>query len=74
MTESASQLPAAPIQDYNHHDIPAATETLAGDVQQVITPSDPPEFGPAAARALLRLLLAVHRKRTSTADTSGEEP
>lgn len=54
------------------------------------TPADPPfggrfsflrkgpfpqqKFGPAAARALQRLLIAVHRKRTDAARAFREEP
>jgi hypothetical protein len=60
-------------QAYNFDgDTPTATGTPAG-VPHVIVPPDPPEFGPAAARALLRLLLAVHHKRRETDKHSGEE-
>ena len=74
MKESTSQFPEPSIRNYNQHDDTAVTETTRGDVRRVIVPPDPPEFGPAAARALLRLLRAVHRRRGETADTSGEEP
>jgi hypothetical protein len=39
---------------------------------RVIVPPTPPDFGPAAARALIRLLIAVHRKHTN-ADNPSEE-
>jgi hypothetical protein len=74
MTESESQFPNPAIRDYNYHDDPTHAETAPDEALHVIVPSDPPEFGPAAARALLRLLLAVHRSRAEANDTSGEEP
>jgi hypothetical protein len=74
MAESASPSPTEPIQIYNYDSDTTEPYTVAGDIQRVIVPPEPPEFGPAAARALLRLLIAVHRKRTAVADPSPEEP
>jgi hypothetical protein len=51
-------------QDYNH-DGGSGTADMASGELHVIVPPDPPEFGPAAARALLRLLIDVYRNRGS---------
>jgi hypothetical protein len=69
------QPPNRPPPDYNHIGESQLTESTApSGVVRVITPSDPPVVGPAAARALLRLLIAVQRKRAGTADASREAP
>jgi hypothetical protein len=74
MPESVSPSPTEPIAIYNYDVDTTQSQTVAGDIQRVIVPSEPPEFGPAAARALLRLLIAVHRKHTAVPDPSPEEP
>ena len=74
MTESASPSPTGPIQTYNYDVDPTKPQTVADDVQRVIIPAQPPEFGPAAARALLRLLVAVHRSRAAATDPFPEKP
>jgi hypothetical protein len=74
MPKPESQFPDPHIQEYNQHNKQSSQKKKQGDIRLVIVPPDPPEFGPAAARALLRLLIAVHRRRIETADTSGEEP
>jgi hypothetical protein len=59
--------------DYNHNGETQLTEpTAPSDAVRVIIPSDPPVLGPAAARALLRLLIAVQRKRTAAGGASRE--
>jgi hypothetical protein len=73
MTESASQSPMGPIHNYNQDGNTTGPQTVADDVQRVIVPPQPPEFGPAAARSLLRLLIAVHRKRTAVTNPSPED-
>jgi hypothetical protein len=60
MTESASPSPMRPIHNYNHDVDTTGPQIVADAVQRVVVPPQPPEFGPAAARALLRLLIAVH--------------
>ncbi|WP_275409690.1 hypothetical protein [Actinoplanes utahensis] len=35
----------------------------------MIVPPLPPEFGPAAARSMLRLLVSIHRKQKSVEET-----
>jgi hypothetical protein len=74
MAQSASPHPTGPIRNYNYDADATEPLTVADDIQRVIVPAEPPEFGPAAARALLRLLIAVHRKRAAGADRSPEEP
>jgi hypothetical protein len=74
MDQSTSQFPDPSIHEYNQHDDSPATQTAPDDGQQVIVPTNPPQFGPVAARAMLRLLIAVHRARSNTIDTAGEEP
>jgi hypothetical protein len=49
-------------------------EAAPSGVREVIVPAEPPTFTPAAARALLRLLLAVHEKRTRQSNPSRKEP
>jgi hypothetical protein len=74
MPKPESQFPRPPIPEYNQHDKQSSGTEKPGNIRLVVVPPDPPEFGPAAARALLRLLIAVHRRRIETADTSEEEP
>jgi len=75
MEQSSSQFPEPAIQEYNcHDDSPGGQNPPSGGTPQVTVPADPPEFGPVAARALLRLLVAVHRVRGKNLDTAGEEP
>lgn len=71
--KSVSTSPMGPIHNYNHDVDTTGPQTVADDVQRVIVPPQPPEFGPAAARALLRLLIAVHRKRTALTNPSPED-
>jgi len=73
MTTAEPEFPGTPIPEYNHDGNSPTIKTPLSDSPYVIVPSDSPDFGPAAARALLRLLITVHRKRTA-ARTSGEEP
>jgi hypothetical protein len=73
MTECESTSPGIPNRNYNYHDHTNDSQATTGRVDQVIVPAEPPEFGPAAARALIRLLVAVHHRRQSTADISMEE-
>jgi hypothetical protein len=47
--------------------------TTPAETVRVIVPPTPPEFGPAAARALIRLVIAVHSKRAPNSDHPGEE-
>jgi hypothetical protein len=49
-------------------------EGAPSGVREVIVPAEPPTFTPAAARALLRLLLAVDDKRTGQPNPSRKEP
>lgn len=49
-------------------------EAAPSGVREVVVPAEPPTFTPAAARALLRLLLAVHEKRTGQPNPSRKEP
>lgn len=75
MEQSLSQFPDPAIQDYNcHDDWPGGQNRSSGGTPLVIVPADPPQFGPVAARALLRLLVAVHRTRGESRDTAEEEP
>jgi hypothetical protein len=74
MEQAMSQFPDRSIQDYNHLDDPPMIQNVPGGVPQVIVPAAPPEFGPVAARTLLRLLVAVHHARGKHRDTAGEEP
>lgn len=69
MTGSESPIPATPARISTHNN--DITGTPAESVR-VIVPREPPEFGPAAARALLRLLVAIHAKRTAI--PAEEEP
>jgi hypothetical protein len=73
MSESASPSPTGSIHNYNHDVDTTGPQTVADDVQRVIVPPQPPEFGPSSARALLRLLIAVHRKRTAGTNPSPED-
>jgi hypothetical protein len=73
------QSPNRPEPDYNDNVEPQLSPQLAGpislsDTIRVIIPPDPPAWGPAAARALLRLLTAVHRKRAGGTGASREAP
>jgi hypothetical protein len=70
MTAPQPPFPATSNQASTHNAI-ASTPTAS---VRVIVPQEPPEFGPAAARALLRLLIAVHAKHTGMTNPSGEEP
>jgi hypothetical protein len=74
MTKSESQFPDQRIPEYNQHNERPSAMATQSDVKQVIVPPDPPEFGPAAARALLRLLLAVHRRRLNAPHDPVEDP
>jgi hypothetical protein len=67
------QSPNTAEHDYNCNGKPQLTEPadLSGAVR-VIIPPDPPVLGPAAARALLRLLIAVQRKRAAAGGASRE--
>jgi hypothetical protein len=49
-------------------------DSAPSGVREVIVPAEPPTFTPAAARALLRLLLAVDHKRTGHPNPSRKEP
>jgi hypothetical protein len=73
MTESLSQFQKTTNQQYNFDDHSPAPDTIS-DNGRVLVPPDPPSFGPAAARALLSLLLAVHRKRGHATEPPGEVP
>ncbi len=73
MTESLSQFQKRTNHQYNFDDHSTAPDTMSND-GRVVVPPDPPSFGPAAARALLRLLLAVHRQRGQATEPPGEEP
>jgi len=73
MKEYESPFQVTPDQNYNHHDDPNYSQTTTGGMHQVIVPPGPPEFRPAAARALIRLLIAVHRRRQLTADRHTED-
>ena len=70
MTGSESPIPATSAQASTRNNDIASSPTAS---VRVVVPREPPEFGPAAARALLRLLVAVHAKRTGMTTPSGEE-
>jgi hypothetical protein len=55
-----------------YHCRPESThpENAQSDGPTVIVPPQPPEFGPAAARALLQLLITIHQSRHNDADPS----
>jgi hypothetical protein len=73
MTECESIFAETLDQHYNFHDHTNDSLAITGRVDEVIVPAEPPEFGPAAARALIRLLVAVHRRRQAAAETPREE-
>jgi hypothetical protein len=69
------QSPNTAKHDYNRNGETQSTDTTAqSGAVRVITPPDPPVLDPAAARALLRLLIAVHRKRAGATGASREAP
>jgi hypothetical protein len=51
---------------------PNRPQESPGGAHIVIVPQESPEFGPAAALALLRLLVAEHRKYSSSDKPSGD--
>ncbi|MER7457351.1 hypothetical protein [Micromonospora sp. NPDC126480] len=57
-------IPDQPTLNYNFSDHPKETTDSRSDELRVIAPPEPPAFGPVGARALLRLLVAVHGKRS----------
>ena len=58
--------------DSGNDDKQASASALPDDAVKIIVPSHPPDFGPTAVRALLRLLVAVHRKRINSDQPPGE--
>jgi hypothetical protein len=70
MPQKQPQSADQPIQGYNCGTESPHPENTASDGLTVIVPPQPPEFGPAAARALLQLLLAIHHDRHNGADPS----
>jgi hypothetical protein len=69
MKENQSDAHVSPIQDYDDNGQSADIASGFG----VIVPSDPPVFGPLAARAFLRLIAEVRRKRAEKSDHSPSE-
>lgn len=72
MTPSTIPFPQECNQHYNQYET-TEMRNEPGSVRRVIVPPEPPEFGPAAARALLRLLVAVHRKRAGAPNPASED-
>ena len=73
MTE---QSPATPTDDNHHYNYPddsSHTATPGTGKIDVITPSYLQEFGTGAARAILHLIIEVHRKRTTKSKQSTED-
>ncbi|MFC6568618.1 hypothetical protein [Actinoplanes utahensis] len=56
----------SPVNGYDG--ISGSTGSPSND-HDVIVPPLPPEFGPAAARSMLRLLVSIHRKQKSVEET-----
>ncbi len=73
MSDSQPELPNQIDQDYHSHGSTGTTDAATPGEIQVIVPPAPPAFGPAAARALLRLLVEVHRERSDAAEDPMEE-
>ncbi|GAA3741607.1 hypothetical protein GCM10022225_26360 [Plantactinospora mayteni] len=73
MPEFQPDFPDQPVPDYNYDGDSGTTDTASLGELRVIVPPDPPEFGPAAALALLRLLVAVHRQRKEIPNDPMEE-
>ncbi len=72
MAETQSDSPEHPAQEYNPRgESPISSQGTDGPVVSV--PTQPPVLGPEAARALLHLLIAAHRRHTHT-NPAGEEP
>lgn len=67
--ENQSDAHVSPIRDYDDNGSSADIASVPG----VIVPPDPPVFGPLAARAFLRLIVEVHRKRVEKAHHSPSE-
>jgi hypothetical protein len=70
MTHKRPESAGEPLSDYNYRTEPTHPENTTADGPTVIVPSQPPTFGPAAARALLQLLIAIHRSSDNGADPS----
>jgi hypothetical protein len=68
--------PNAPTDDNHNYNCPIDSDhvgvTGPGKID-VIIPSQLPEFGTGAARALLHLLVEAHRKRTTKNEQSTED-
>jgi hypothetical protein len=69
MKENQSDAHVSPVRDYDDN----ATSAGIASVPGVIVPPDPPVFGPLAARAFLRLIVEVRRKRVEKSDHSPSE-
>lgn len=61
-----------PAADYNRDGDSGTPGTESSGELRVIIPPNPPEFGPAAALALLRLLVEIHRQRKEIPDNPVE--
>jgi hypothetical protein len=73
MTRSEPDTPDQPRCDYNCIGVSRETDMTSPGVPRIIVPPDPPEFGPVAARALLRLLISTHQQRTRKESDPSEE-
>lgn len=73
MPKSRSEFSEQPERDYNMNCGPDVTDAASSAGIQVIAPLEPPQFGPAAARALLRLLVEVHRAHCAAVEDLTEE-
>ena len=49
---------------YNPNNETPQPQAGRSETPQVILPDEPPQFTPAAARALIRLLITLHRQRS----------
>jgi hypothetical protein len=70
MTQKQPESGGKPIPGYNRRTESTHPENTQSDGPTVIVPPQPPEFGPAAARALLQLLITIHHSRHNGADPS----
>jgi hypothetical protein len=70
MTQKQPESAGNPISGYNYRTESTHLENTQSDGPTVLVPPQPPEFGPAAARALLQLLIAIHQSRHNGADPS----